>query len=330
MQSPRPPGYALRMLRALFILLAVCSCSTPRFWARQPSTPDYDSAVLGFQTEAASRAASDPRHAPTLELQGHATDTVVVVLHGLYESPFYVKGLRRNFVARGYNVVTPLMARHWAVPLEDLDNVSFHEWEQQVVADVTRAHALGKRVLLAGHSLGGLLAVHLALNFPELVDGLMLWSPALKETRKVYYAALAGQATNPLFHLDYNHLAGKPPPDPVRVAYYSPVAGHEVAELEEFFAQKFTKNHPDIDLYSAVKVPVFLVQPEVDEEVDLDEVSAFWNGLSGPKARLILPGETHTSTPKDQDDAIPGVQTPNHDFPAMIAALNQFLNVNFP
>ena len=51
--------------------------------------------------------------------------------------------------------------------------------------------------------------------------------------------------------------------------------------------------------------------------------------IGGQFVRYDLPGEEHTSTPKDQDDYYPGAQLPNKDFPGMLEKLNKFLDENF-
>ena len=52
--------------------------------------------------------------------------------------------------------------------------------------------------------------------------------------------------------------------------------------------------------------------------------------LDTVKVRYDLPGEVHTSPPKDADDYYPGAQRPNRDFPGMIEKLGRFLDENFP
>jgi pimeloyl-ACP methyl ester carboxylesterase len=47
------------------------------------------------------------------------------------------------------------------------------------LAPVLRAHQFNRPILLVGHSLGGPLVVRLALDFPELVDGLILVAPSV-------------------------------------------------------------------------------------------------------------------------------------------------------
>jgi hypothetical protein len=134
--------------------------------------------------------------------------------------------------------------------------------------------------------------------------------------------------------LDYNKIAGKPPADPENVPYYSPHAGRELMKLEDFTLDEYTAAHPARGastrekkraMYGAVKVPVLLVNPEVDEVIYRPEIDLFWSSLTVPKQRFDLPGEVHTSPPKDVDDFYPGAQQPNKDFPAMVGRMDRFL-----
>lgn len=332
---------------ALLLLLSACS-SLPTHRALSSATGQdalelalYREGVDAFVAEREARRPliSHEKHLPVVEVTGHPTEYVVVLLHGLFESPFYVKGLRRNFEARGYNVVAPTLAKHWAVPLQDLDKADYHEWIEQTVRDVRLAHKLGHKVILAGHSTGGLLALYVAIVYPELVDGLLLWSPAVALSYPTYFGAFVGAASNGLVELNYNKLAKKPPPDPEHVPYYSPFAGREVVRLQEAMLLDYNESHPFLDrpfwsdkrsMYAAVLVPVFLMNPEIDKVIYRPEINLFWDSLNVPRVRYDLPGEDHTSTPKDQDDYYPGAQSPNKDFPGMIEKLNKFLDEQFP
>ncbi|MGZ3649926.1 MAG: alpha/beta hydrolase [Bdellovibrionota bacterium] len=330
-------------LTSLLFFATACSHSsanrTPADAA--PEAAAYQSAVDEFDVEREARRPliSHEKHLPATFLQGHPTDYVVVLIHGLFESPFYVKGLTRNFQARGFNVVEPLLSKHWAKPLEKLNEARYQDWLADTLIDVRRAHRLGKKVILAGHSTGGLLAVYFAIQNPELVDGLLLWSPALALTSPIYYGSYTGSHTNGHINLNYNKLAHKPPADPEHVPFYSPLAGREVVRLEqnlldEFRRSNFTAGVSVIEtkqiMYGSINVPVFLMNPEKDTVVYRPEVDLFWKALQTPKVRYDLPGEDHTSTPKDQDDYYPGAQNPNKDFPGMINKLNSFLDENFP
>lgn len=109
-------------LFAVFAALTLAACAAKP--ARAPSSADpdalevalYNEGVQSFQAEIEARRPliSHPKHLPVIETQGHPTEYVVVLMHGMYESPWYMKGLRRNFHARGYNLIAPTMRHHWA------------------------------------------------------------------------------------------------------------------------------------------------------------------------------------------------------------------------
>jgi len=80
----------------------------------------------------------------------------------------------------GLNIVAPTLSAHEpnSKP-EDFKSVRFEDWWLDAELFLKLAGGLGKRVVLHGSSLGGLLSIQLAIKFPDLLDQLVLTSPAL-------------------------------------------------------------------------------------------------------------------------------------------------------
>lgn len=123
-----------------------------------------------------------PNNGPRIFLHEHPTQDVIVLTHGLSDSPYYVQALAQNFYAAGCNVVLPLLPAHGlidpneAMKDEDLDT----HWKETIDHAVATAAQLGTRVSIGGFSTGGALSLNRILRAPEgITGGLFLFSGAL-------------------------------------------------------------------------------------------------------------------------------------------------------
>lgn len=126
----------------------------------------------------------DPRGRP-FDLPGGPD--AVLLLHGLSGSPFEVRALADHLHAEGYRCRGPLLLGHGGAPAA-LGGVAWGDWLAQVRAELEALRG-ARRTFLAGCSMGALLALALAQERPERVDGLVLLAPAL---RLATVPALAG------------------------------------------------------------------------------------------------------------------------------------------
>ena len=113
---------------------------------------------------------------------GGPTDDVIVLCHGLSDSPHYMRAIGDRFFAAGANVVLPLLPAHGLVdPDEAMEDGDLdRQWIAAFVHAVDVAENLGGRISLGGFSTGGALSVHEALREPERIDGgLFLFAAAL-------------------------------------------------------------------------------------------------------------------------------------------------------
>lgn len=97
-------------------------------------------------------------------------DTVVVFIHGILGSPAQFDSLFIQAIGRGYSAVSVLLPGHGG-------SAAFHESNatQWLAYVYDQIGVLSKRyvnILLVGHSMGGLLAIHTALKYPESVKRL--------------------------------------------------------------------------------------------------------------------------------------------------------------
>lgn len=132
--------------------------------------------------------------------ESERTSAGVLCIHGFTGTPFLMRYLGRSLAARGMRALGPLLPGHGTSP-EHLAQTTWRDWYGAVEAGLDTLRATCERVAVAGLSLGGLLALHLAYQRPEHVTAVAslaapLWlggtaTALLKATRS---SSLTGRA----------------------------------------------------------------------------------------------------------------------------------------
>jgi pimeloyl-ACP methyl ester carboxylesterase len=112
-----------------------------------------------------------------------ATDTgegkkTVVLLHGLAASGAVWWSLRAQLEASGWRVIVPDLLGFGDSPKPQWAQYAVRDHARQVVA-LLRARNVRGPVVLVGHSMGCLVATHIAATYPRLVKRLVLYEPPL-------------------------------------------------------------------------------------------------------------------------------------------------------
>lgn len=123
------------------------------------------------------------------EMSAPSPRGVAVLLHGLTDSPYSMRATAQSLVDAGYSVVAPRMPGH-GFAVGGLLQARWEDWVAAVRIAVRHAMKLPgseQKLLLAGYSNGGLLAVDYALYCDDIADlpcpdGLVLLSPAIAIT----------------------------------------------------------------------------------------------------------------------------------------------------
>lgn len=112
----------------------------------------------------------------------------VLLVHGLTDSPYFMRYLAEFFQQSGFRVLAVLLPGHGTQP-GDLLDISWREWAKAVAYGADRLAEEADEIYLAGFSAGGTLSVYQSLC-DERVQGLFLFSPALKVSPRAAYANL--------------------------------------------------------------------------------------------------------------------------------------------
>ncbi len=101
----------------------------------------------------------------------------VLLLHGFTGSPAELRMLAHALHAEGYGVEVPLLVGH-GTQLEDLMQIEPRQWLEQIDVLVNRLHDQGQRVVVAGLSLGSILALQAGMRHPD-IEAVIAYSPPI-------------------------------------------------------------------------------------------------------------------------------------------------------
>ena len=114
----------------------------------------------------------------------HAGSTAVFLSHGFTATTAEIRPLAEKLYENGYSVTAPLLPGHGTTP-EDLNRVSWQDWAAEGQATLGLMLKNYERVFVAGESMGGVLALHLASQNPQ-VAGVLLYAPAIALTMSTF------------------------------------------------------------------------------------------------------------------------------------------------
>ncbi len=120
-------------------------------------------------------------NAPYILHHEQKTAKVMVLFHGLSDSPFFFQSIARSLHQQGFNVLVALLPGHG---LKEADAVMQNAqlanmWREHVDEIMTLAQGLGEQLYIGGFSTGGALAVEYTLKHPQAVQAILLFSGAL-------------------------------------------------------------------------------------------------------------------------------------------------------
>lgn len=120
-------------------------------------------------------------NAPYILHHGVPTANVVVLFHGLSDSPFFFRDIAQSLYQQGANVVVALLPGHGLKDADDdMEDWDLAErWASHVAQVSEIAPKLGNKLFVGGFSTGGALATQYYLAEENRIDGLMLFSSAL-------------------------------------------------------------------------------------------------------------------------------------------------------
>lgn len=202
-------------------------------------------------------------------------DEAILLLHGFTGAPSEMHPLGEFLAQQGYNVCCPRLPGH-GTTLEDCEQSTAEQWYQ--VAEKACQLLLKKysQVYVAGLSMGGLLAIKLAANYP--IKKAMFFAPAIAlQDKRVwlypvlkYFIKYLPKLKKPLGRMSkYNITYKKMPTKPLGSLF----------KLQEECRKK---------LMQKIKVPVLIMQSKIEKTVDPLGAQKLYFRVSTPEANKRL------------------------------------------
>lgn len=200
----------------------------------------------------------------------------VLLVHGLTDSPYFMRYLAEFFQQNGFRAMAILLPGHGTQP-GDLLDISWREWARAVAYGTDRLAEEADEIYLAGFSAGGTLSVYQSLC-DERVRGLFLFSPAFEVSPRAAHANL---------HKLYSWLMPSAKwvgirPDKSLYKYES-LPRNAAAQMHALIKRmnSLLRDHE-------VSIPVFAAASEDDMTANTPTTLEFMARLNHPASRLVL------------------------------------------
>jgi len=205
---------------------------------------------------------------PRIYYHGKSTKDVIILAHGLSDSPYYIKAIGKKFYKAGCNVIITLLPGHGLkVVGEKMEDHSLkRKWKKEIDVAVEAAAAFGNRISLGGFSTGAVLAINKAIRNPEQIKGgLFLFAAALD----LGYVA-RGSSYIPFAHTIARYTDGEIESmgtNPYRYPYVNNTSGLQVVRLVDETWKRLEKKKLD--------QPVFIAHTIHDARINFSGIFTF-------------------------------------------------------
>lgn len=200
----------------------------------------------------------------------------VLLIHGLSDSPYFMRHLAEFFQQNGFRVMAILLPGHGTQP-GDLLDTEWPEWVNAVAYGTDRLAEDADEVYLAGYSAGGALSVFQGLS-DRRVRGLFLFSPAFRVSPRAAYANL---------HRLYSWLIPsgkwvdiKPDRDIYKYESFPKNAAAQMHALDRELDARLRAHR--------IGIPVFAAASEDDVTVSSSATVEFIARARNPSSQLVL------------------------------------------
>lgn len=218
----------------------------------------------------------------------------ILLVHGLYDSPYLMRDLEQFFRGQGFHTRSLLLPGHGTRP-GNLISISRNEWIKAVNFGVRSLHKdIGGRVYLAGFSTGASLALRQSLTRPESVDGLFLFSPSLEVPAQSMQKALKAVGFR---WLPFQKLADK---DFARYESGSLDAAYETSQLGTEVQSLLAETTP--------KIPIMIVAAESDYTIKTEVTRRLFEDRKfGDQSKMLIYSPTvESSLPDSRASSLSG------------------------
>jgi esterase/lipase len=207
--------------------------------------------------------------------RNHSYQRGILLIHGLSDSPYFMRTLGDFFAAQGFRVMAILLPGH-GTQAGDLLTIKTEAWEAAVAYGCQQLAQEVDEIYLGGFSAGGALSVLQSLK-DERVRGLFLFAPALKISAKARFARLyhlidwlLPRAKWLNLHHDEDHY---------KYESFSKNAVTQMWRLTQKVRQQLSTK--------PLTIPIFAVASAEDATVDASAIAAFMEACPHPTNHLV-------------------------------------------
>lgn len=206
-----------------------------------------------------------------------STKKGILLIHGLYDSPYSVREIGNHLAKQGFLVRALLLPGHGTLP-GDLLKIHYEEWIKATTYAVNSFANEVEQLYLLGYSMGATLALYQASE-KHSIAGLLLLAPALKPKRLMAYFLDWHQFFN--WSTRYpNYYQYVPQKSYARYESFPYNAAKQVCRLMNITLKRLRSN--------PLNMPLFVVATQDDESVNTKAALQFFHQYKNPKSRLIL------------------------------------------
>ncbi|MDC8832614.1 alpha/beta hydrolase [Alteromonas gilva] len=211
-----------------------------------------------------SEALRGEGNAPFILFHGE-NSPIVVLTHGLSDSPFYVSAIASELYDSGYTVIAPLLPGHGLKNASDdmQDEQLAERWQAHLSDVIGLARDYTGQVTLGGFSTGGALSVDYYLKHPDHVNGLLLFSGALALNSNVEALSRIWGVKTLAKWLDGDYQTAGP--NPQKYPNVASFAGLELMDVIRAIRER-------LEAGTTIKVPLFIAHSQVDQTTPIEGV----------------------------------------------------------
>lgn len=222
-----------------------------------------------------------PTNSPVLYYTGSRSKYVYIFIHGLFMNQNQFQGNAEQAFAKGINSIVTVLPGHESDNFDDLSLYSENDWLTHSHHLVEIARSMGEKVIVIGHSAGGLIGFNLGLE--KQIDGAVLIQPAFGLTLKSSIASILG-GIGKVFIKNDSKLA--------------PIGGRMVSRLiAKTFNCKYDGYTQICDSPSGYEIPTIVYTDPKDDVVDTSATEKVMNFFENSQVDLITHSHGHMYIP---------------------------------
>jgi pimeloyl-ACP methyl ester carboxylesterase len=222
----------------------------------------------------------------------------LILLHGIGAQSEIWQPLVRQIDTKKWRIVAPDLLGFGRSPKPDWNSYDVHQHARAVVSSLHRS-GVGRNATIVAHSMGCLIAIHIAASWPKLVKRLVLYEPPLfvdlpdfrrhskqRQRRFTFYRWLAAR---PDFVLSYaRHFS--------RLTRYDAFMGRESWTAFERSLHNTIIRQATYDELTRLEIPADIVHGRLDFIVSRAEMKKIFK--DHPHVRLHIVNQLHGVTPR--------------------------------